>query len=454
MGSASDNAGSGNPSASGGLDVSVVILAAGKGTRMKSRRSKVLHELAGRPMVGFPVALARELSPREPVVVVGRDAEDVQAALEGQARFVLQEPQNGTGHAVLCAQDALADATDAILVLYGDTPLIRLESLREMAAMFAAGADLVMLTSPEQLPGVVVRGPDGRVDRIVELTDATPEEAEIQEGNTGVYLMKPELLWKALAQVDDRNAQGEIYLTDVVGFASAEGMRVEALKLESAEDCLGVNTRAELAAAGAVARRRKCEALMAEGVSIVDPANTYIDVEVEIGRDTLVEPGCVITGRSVIGEGCHIKPHCTIEDSRLGDEVVVGPSAHLRPDCELGDGCRVGNFVEVKNSKFAEGVKVDHLAYVGDADVGPGSSFGCGAITVNYDWDEKHRTTVGSQVKVGCNANLVAPVTLEDGAVVAAGSTVTQSVPEDSLAVARAKQKNIEGWRARKRPRK
>ncbi|NNL67039.1 MAG: bifunctional UDP-N-acetylglucosamine diphosphorylase/glucosamine-1-phosphate N-acetyltransferase GlmU [Myxococcales bacterium] len=434
------------------LGISVVILAAGQGTRMKSRRSKVLHEIAGRPMVGFPVALARELSASEPVVVVGRDAEDVQAALAGQAKFVLQAEQNGTGHAVLCAQDALADARDAILILYGDTPLLRLESLRRMAEMLAADdADLVMLTSPEPLPGVVVRGADGRVSRIVELTDATPEEAEIREGNTGVYLVKPELLWKALAQVDDRNEQGEIYLTDVVGYATSQGHRVEALKLDSAEDCLGVNTRAELAAAAVVARRRKCEALMAEGVSIVDPANTYLDMDVTIGRDTLVEPGCVITGATVIGEGCHIKPHCTIEDSRLGDETVIGPSAHLRPGTELGRGCRIGNFVEVKNSKLADGVKADHLAYVGDADVGEGSSFGCGAITVNYDWDQKHRTTVGRDVKVGCNANLVAPVTLADGAVVAAGSTITTSVPEQSLAVARAKQRNIEGWRTRRR---
>jgi bifunctional UDP-N-acetylglucosamine pyrophosphorylase/glucosamine-1-phosphate N-acetyltransferase len=437
--------------ASNALDVSVVILAAGQGTRMKSHRSKVLHELAGRAMVGFPVALARKLSRREPVVVVGRDAEDVQAALAGQARFVLQAEQRGTGHAVLCAQEALADASDAILVLYGDTPLLRLESLREMVALFRDGADLVMLTSPEPLPGVVVRDAAGRVERIVELTDATPEEARIQEGNTGVYLLRPELLWKGLAQVGDCNAQGEIYLTDVVGYATSQGKRVEALKLESAEDCLGVNTRAELAAAAAVVRRRKCEALMAEGVSIVDPANTYLDVDVEVGRDTLIEPGCVITGTTVIGEGAHIKPHCTIEDSLLGDEVVIGPSAHLRPGSELGRGCRIGNFVEVKNSKLAAGVKADHLAYVGDADVGEGSSFGCGAITVNYDWDAKHRTTVGRDVRVGCNANLVAPVTLADGAVVAAGSTITQSVPEESLAVARARQRNVEGWRARRR---
>jgi bifunctional UDP-N-acetylglucosamine pyrophosphorylase/glucosamine-1-phosphate N-acetyltransferase len=442
----------GTTAATPDLDVSVVILAAGQGTRMKSSRSKVLHEICGRPMLGYPLALARALSAREPVVVVGRDAEEVERTFAGQARFVHQAEQNGTGHAVLVAQEALADASDAILVLYGDTPLLRLESLRRMAEIFReTGADLVMLTSPEPLPGLVVRDARGRVERIVEVTDATPEEMQIREGNTGVYLVKPELLWKGLAQVDDRNEQGEIYLTDVVGHASSQGCRVEALALDDAEDCLGVNTRGELAAATAVARRRKCEALMTEGVTLIDPATTYLDVDVEIGRDTLIEPGCVITGDTVIGEGCHVKPHCTIESSRVGHGAVLGPSAHLRPGCVLGRNVRIGNYVEVKNSNLGDGVKADHLAYVGDADVGPGSSFGCGAITVNYDWDQKHRTTIGGDVKVGCNVNLIAPVEIADGAVVAAGSTVTMDVPGEALAVARAKQRNIEGWRRRRR---
>jgi bifunctional UDP-N-acetylglucosamine pyrophosphorylase/glucosamine-1-phosphate N-acetyltransferase len=436
------------------LDVSVVILAAGQGTRMKSGRSKVLHEICGRPMLGYPLALARALSPREPVVVVGRDAGEVERAFAGQARFVLQAEQNGTGHAVLAAQDALADAREAILVLYGDTPLLRLESLHRMVEIFRnEEADLVMLTSPEPLPGVVVRDAEGRIRRIVELTDATPEEARIREGNTGVYLVKPDVLWKGLAQVDDRNEQGEIYLTDVVAYAVGQGHKVEGLTLDDAEDCLGVNTRGELAAAAAVARRRKAEALMAEGVTLVDPANTYIDVDVEIGRDSLIEPGCVISGATVLGEGCHVKPHCTIESSHVGDGATLGPSAHLRPGCVLGRGVRIGNYVEVKNSNLADGVKADHLAYVGDADVGEGSSFGCGAITVNYDWEAKHRTTVGRDVKIGCNVNLVAPVTVEDGAVVAAGSTITSDVPGEALAVARARQKNVEGWRARRRKR-
>ncbi len=440
------------PMATTDLDVSVVILAAGQGTRMKSSRSKVLHEICGRPMLGYPLALAESLSADRPVVVVGRDAETVQETFAGRADFVLQHETHGTGHAVLCAQDALAGATDAVLVLYGDTPLLRLESLREMATRFVeTGADLVMLTSPEPLPGVIVRDAEGRVERIVELVDATPEEAEIREGNTGVYLVKPDLLWKGLAQVDTGNTQGEIYLTDVVGFAVREGLRVEALMLEDADDCLGVNTRAELAAAAAVVRRRKCAELMAEGVAIVDPAQTWIDVAVEIGRDSLIEPGCVIQGASRLGENVHLKPHCVVEDSVVGDDAVLGPAAHLRPNCVLGTGVRIGNYVEVKNSNLGAGVKADHLAYVGDADVGDDSSFGCGAIVVNYDWETKHRTTVGRNVKVGCNVNLVAPVSLEDDAAVAAGSTVTGNVPKAALAVARAKQRNIDGWRDRRR---
>jgi bifunctional UDP-N-acetylglucosamine pyrophosphorylase/glucosamine-1-phosphate N-acetyltransferase len=434
-----------------GLDVSVVVLAAGQGTRMRSARAKVLHELGGRPLLAWPLALASALSRELPVVVVGRDAEAVRARFDGAARFVLQAEQRGTGHAVLAAREALAGARDAVLVLYGDVPLLRLESLREMVALFQEReADLVMLTSPEPLPGLVVRDAAGRVERIVERTDATPEELAIREGNTGVYLVRPELLWKALDQADDRNAQGEIYLTDVVGFAVARGCRVEALKLHDAEDCLGVNTRRELAAAATVANRRKLDALMDAGVHVVDPAQTWIEEDVRIGADTRIDPGCTIQGETVIGEDCHLKAHCVIESSRVGDRVEMGPSAHLRPGCDIGSGSRIGNFVEVKNSRLGEGVKADHLSYVGDADVGAGSSFGCGAIVVNYDGRAKHRTTLGENVFVGCNANLIAPVHLESGAFVAAGSTVTHDVPADALAVARARQRNVEGWRRRR----
>jgi bifunctional UDP-N-acetylglucosamine pyrophosphorylase/glucosamine-1-phosphate N-acetyltransferase len=308
-----------------------------------------------------------------------------------------------------------------------------------------------MLTSPERLPGLVVRGADGRVQRIVEVTDATPEELRIQEGNTGVYLLGAELLWKALGQLDDRNRQGELYLTDVVERAVADGRAVEAIRLDDAEECLGVNDRAELAQAAAALRRRTVERLMQQGVSFVDPAAVWIDTDVEIGRDTLVEPGVRITGATRIGANCHIKPHCTIESSAIGDGCEVGPSAHLRPNCRLHDGVRIGNFVEVKNSVLADGVKADHLSYIGDADVGPGASFGAGSITVNYDWERKHRTRVGAGARIGCNANLVAPVEIEPGAFVAAGTTVTKTVPAGAIAVSTGRQRNLEGWSERRR---
>lgn len=432
----------------------VIVLAAGRGTRMKSRRAKVLHEIAGRPLLGHVLASAEQIGAEPLFVVVGRDAEEVEQTFAGRAEFVVQAEQNGTGHAVQQVLPKLGDYRGDVLILYADTPLIRPASLEAMRRRrVETDADLVMLTSPEPLPGVVVRDEQGRVQRIVELVDATPEEATIREGNSGVYLMGAELLREGLATLDTNNTQGELYLTDVVSFACARGGRVEAIQLESADECLGVNTRAELAAVAAALRKRKALELMADGVSIVDPDHTYIDVDVRIGRDSLIEPGCVIQGESVLGEGVHVKPHCTIESSRLDDDVVIGPSAHLRPGSHLMQGVRVGNYVEIKNSVLGPGVKADHLSYIGDAEVGEGSSFGCGAITVNYDWDAKHKTIVGKGSKIGCNANLIAPVTIGDSVAVAAGSTITGDVPDDALAVERGKQRNIEGWTARRQGR-
>lgn len=431
-------------------NLAVLVLAAGQGTRMKSARSKVLHEVAGRPLLDYPLSLAEALAPEQLIVVIGRDADKVEEAFAGRAHFVLQAEQRGTAHAVQTALPSLGDFRGSILILYGDTPLLRTESVVRMLELKAeTGSPLVMLTSPEPLPGLIVRDAAGRVERIVERTDATPEELAIQEGNTGVYLVDSEFLAKALSQVDDRNQQGELYLTDIVAVARAAGQPVEALRLDDADEAMGVNDRAQLARASAVQRRRNAERLMAGGVSFIDPDASYIDTGVEIGADTLIEPGVVVTGPTTIGAGCHIKPHCVIESSRIGDACVIGPSAHLRPGSILARGVRIGNYVEVKNSVLGEGVKADHLSYIGDADVGPGSAFGCGSITVNYDWNEKHRTTVGERVRIGCNVNLVAPVTLEDDAFVAAGTTVTKKVASNVLAVSTGRQKNLEGWGAR-----
>jgi bifunctional UDP-N-acetylglucosamine pyrophosphorylase/glucosamine-1-phosphate N-acetyltransferase len=442
--------------------LAVVILAAGQGTRMKSGLVKVLHEVAGRPMLAYPLELAEALDAERGVVVVGRDAEKVREAFagqrlfrEGRARFVEQAERRGTGHAVQVARPALDGFAGDVLILYGDTPLLRLETIERMRAhKAAAGLDLVLLSAPEQMPGVIVRGADGRVERIVELVDATPEQKTIREGNTGVYLVDADFLWKALEQVDDRNTQGELYLTDIVKIAVREGRALDALCLDDAGEALGINTRAELARANSVARRRVAERLMEDGVTFVDPDAAWLDWGVEVGRDTVIEPGVVITGPSRIGERCRIRAYTVIESSEVADDVVIGPSAHLRPGNRLASGVRIGNFVELKNSRIGEGVKADHLSYIGDADVGPGASFGCGAITVNYDWEHKHRTEIGADAFVGCNANLIAPVKIGDRAYVAAGSTITGPVPDGALAVARERQRNVDGWADKRRPAK
>jgi bifunctional UDP-N-acetylglucosamine pyrophosphorylase/glucosamine-1-phosphate N-acetyltransferase len=317
------------------------------------------------------------------------------------------------------------------------------------AEKVARGVELLILSALEPLPGRIVRDARGRVTRIVETTDATPEELRIQEGNTGTYLVDSAFLWKALDQVDDDNAQGEIYLTDIVAIAVRDGRAIDAVPLDDADEALGINSRAELARASGVLRRRTAQRVMDEGVTLIDPDATYLDWDVAIGRDTVIEPGCVIQGPTRIGERCRIKAHTVIEASDVGDDVALGPSAHLRPGSRLGAGVRIGNFVEVKNSNLGAGVKADHLSYIGDADVGPGASFGCGSVVVNYDGVAKHRTQVAEGAFIGCNANLVAPLTIEANAFVAAGSTLTESVPKDALAVARAKQRNVEGWRLR-----
>lgn len=431
--------------------LAVIVLAAGQGTRMKSDLVKVLHEVAGRSMLAYVLEAAAAQKPDQLSVVIGRDAELVRERFAGAARFVVQAEQRGTGHAVLCARESLGDFAGEILILYGDTPLLRAETLGALRSEKARRkADLMILSAELPLPGRIVRDPQGRVSRIIESTDASPEELSITEANTGVMLVDADLLWQCLEQVDDQNAQGELYLTDIVAGSVALGRPVDALLLSEADEALGVNTRAELAQAQAIQRRRNAIRLMDGGVTLIDPEATYIDTEVEVGRDTVIEPGCVIQGATRIGERCRLKAHTAIEDSIVGDEVEIGPSAHLRPGTCLGPGVRIGNFVEIKNSELGAGVKADHLSYIGDTDVGAGSSFGCGSIVVNYDGIAKHRSRVEAGAFIGCNVNLIAPVVVNKNAFVAAGSTVTDDVPEDALAVARERQKNIPGWRRRR----
>lgn len=433
-------------------ETSVIVLAAGQGTRMKSRRAKVLHELCGVPMLGHVIRSAKRLSPARLLVVVGRDAEEVEERFAGEAEFVLQSEQKGTGHAVLVAQPALGDVEGDVLVLYGDTPLLSPETLEQMRkAKQERGADLAVLTAlAKNIPGRVARDENGRVSRIIEAQDATPEELELEERNTGVYLFSADLLRDGLASLTPDNAQGELYITDIVGYAVERGLRVEAVEIDDPDECMGINTRIELADATDYLRRRIARDHMSAGVTFIDPSSVYIDADVEIGRDCIIEPGVMITGKSTLGEGVHVKSGCVIEDSYLDSDVIIGPSAHLRPGSRLGAGVKIGNYVEIKNSKLGAGAKAAHLGYIGDADVGAGVNFSCGAIVVNYDGYKKTRSTIGEGAFIGCNANLVSPVEIAPHGFVAAGSTITKDVPSDALAVARNKQRNIEGWVARK----
>jgi bifunctional UDP-N-acetylglucosamine pyrophosphorylase/glucosamine-1-phosphate N-acetyltransferase len=432
-------------------EIAVVILAAGQGKRMHSERPKVLHEICGVPMLGHIQRIASEVDPARLVVVVAQEAEDLMRAAGEGAECVVQAEQKGTGHAVMVSQQTLADFTGDVLVLYGDTPLLRAESLRRMREFKAeTAADLVILTSLGDIPGRVVRDSAGRVERIVEAQDASPEELALEERNTGVYLVSSDLLWEGLGKIESGNSQGELYLTDVVGYAVSTGHGVEALRVEDAEECQGINDRNQLAAATRVMRGRINEELMARGVTLIDPETTYIDATVEIGADTVIEPGCCIAGSTVIGRGVRVKANCYIEDSRLDDGVVFGPYSHLRPHSHLMDGVKIGNFVEVKNSTLGPRSKSAHLTYIGDADVGSDVNFGCGSVVVNYDGYVKSRSQVGDGAFIGCNVNLISPVEIEARSFLAAGSTISQNVPEDALAVARARQRTVEGWVARK----
>jgi bifunctional UDP-N-acetylglucosamine pyrophosphorylase/glucosamine-1-phosphate N-acetyltransferase len=432
--------------------IAIIVLAAGKGTRMKSRRAKVLHDLCGVPMLGHVLRNAKALRPARLIVVIGSAAEEVRARFDENVEFVVQAEQLGTGHAVLEAQHSLGSDSEDVLVLYGDTPLLRPETIEEMCALKEqTAADLVMLTArAETIPGRVMRGEDGHVLRIIEASDATPAELEIEERNTGVYLFGAELLRDGLASLEPDNEQGELYLTDVVGYAVNKGRRVEALEIADADECLGINTRSDLAEAARVMRRRIVEKMMNDGVSFIDPDSVYIDVDVHIGQDSIIEPGVVISGNSILGEGVHIKAGCVIESSQIADEVTIGPSAHLRPGNVVGAGVKIGNFVELKNSTLGPGTKAAHLGYIGDADVGAGVNFSCGAIVVNYDGIQKTRSTIGDGAFIGCNSNLVSPIEIAENAFIAAGSTITKDVPADALAVARGRQKNLEGWVARR----
>ncbi len=431
-----------------------IVLAAGKGTRMKSKTPKVLHPLLGQPMLAYALQAVQEATGSKPVVVVGHAAEAVQAALAGQANFALQEPPLGTGHAVQAAQSVVPAEVRWVLVSNGDMPLLTAGTLRRLLeAQRSHDGPITMLTVEVDDPrgfGRVVRFPDGRVQAIVEEADATEAQKRIRELNVGAYCFEAAWLWASLPKLP-LSPKGEYYLTDLVGLAVAEGRSVQALRLEDPTEAIGVNTRVHLAEAAAALQRRINRRLMESGVTLIDPDRTYIEPTVRIGRDTVVWPDCYLRGATEIGEGCEIGPNAYIVDTRIGnacrvfasvleyavleDHVDIGPFGHLRKGAHLAEGVHMGNFGEVKNSYLGPGVKMGHFSYIGDATIAAEVNIGAGTITCNYDGERKHPTKIGKGAFIGSDTMLVAPLEIGEGARTGAGAVVTKNVPPYSLAV-------------------
>jgi bifunctional UDP-N-acetylglucosamine pyrophosphorylase/glucosamine-1-phosphate N-acetyltransferase len=457
-------------------NLEVIILAAGLGTRMKSATVKVLHRAAGRPIIEYVLDLAADVSDQPPVVVVGHQREAVQKAIGNRARFVMQEQQLGTGHAVLQAAAILEDAgakDRRVLILSGDVPLTRPETLRKLIEEHErAGNALTLLTMKLDNPGMygrIVRDrTTGAVVKIVEAKDASSEEKKIDEVNAGIYVFNGEELFGRLRNLSANNAQGEYYLTDLLAVLRSAGRRVGAMVVDDPVEALGVNSRSELATVESVIQRRVVDNLMADGVTFRNPSTVVIDSTVTIGADTVVYPFVTLEGMTSIGEGCVIEPGVHLHNVRVGDDVhvktgtvaedavieaeaTVGPYAHLRPGTHLGRRVKVGNFVETKKAVFGEGAKASHLSYIGDAEIGADVNIGAGTITCNYDGVRKHKTVLEDGVFIGSDSQLVAPVRIGRGAYVGAGSTITKDVPPDALALSRTPQTIIEGWAVRRR---
>ncbi|MCA1798394.1 MAG: bifunctional UDP-N-acetylglucosamine diphosphorylase/glucosamine-1-phosphate N-acetyltransferase GlmU [Xanthomonadaceae bacterium] len=434
------------------MSLTVIILAAGQGKRMHSALPKVLQPLAGQPLLGHVLATARALKPSEVRVVHGHGAERVRAAFpDGQITWVSQDEQLGTGHAVMQAMPGIPDG-HTVLVLCGDVPLVRAESLR---ALVAAASDAIALLTVDLVDpsgyGRIVRNTAGGVVRIVEHRDATEEERQITETNTGIMAMPAARLAGWLKRLGNDNSQGEYYLTDVIALAVADGVAVNAVKAENEAEVAGVNDRRQLARVERVLQRALADALLERGVTIVDPARFDLRGTLKCGRDVTIDVNCVFEGEVELGDNVTIGPNCVIQNAVIGDGCTVGPFARIRPGTVLDAGAKVGNFVEVKNAHLAAGAKVPHLSYVGDTEVGAGANVGAGTITCNYDGANKHRTVIGAGAFIGSNSALVAPVRIGDNATIGAGSVVTKDAPAGELTLARGKQTTIKGW---KRPTK
>jgi bifunctional UDP-N-acetylglucosamine pyrophosphorylase/glucosamine-1-phosphate N-acetyltransferase len=451
------------------MALEILILAAGLGKRMRSSLPKVLHPLAGRPLLAHVLDTARELSPRKIVVVHGHGAEQVkQACPENDLEWVLQAEQLGTAHAVMQAMPLVGADAD-VLVLYGDVPLVRAATLKRLLG--AAGNGLAVLTAELEEPaayGRVVRDVTGRVKRVVELRDASPAEREIREINAGFYALSANRLSAWLKKIENRNAQKEYYLTDLVALAVAEGVPVAAVKVEDAWEAAGVNSKRELAALERRYQAMASEKLLDMGVTLTDPARIDVRGALECGRDVTIDVNCVFEGQVKLGDGVRIGvncvlrnvsvaagseilPFCHLEDSTIGERCRLGPYARLRPGSALAEDVHIGNFVEVKASRLGAGSKANHLSYLGDSEIGARVNVGAGTITCNYDGAAKHRTVIEDDCFIGSDATLVAPVRIARGSYIGAGSTISKDTPASQLTVARARQISIPAW---KRPRK
>lgn len=447
------------------MSLDIVILAAGQGTRMRSALPKVLHPVAGKSMLGHVIDTARQLQPHSIHVVIGHGAEAVRELLAApDLNFVLQAEQLGTGHAVAQALPALSG--ERVLILYGDVPLIAAETLQRLLGLVSdqqLGLLTVQLADPTGY-GRIVRGADGQVEAIVEHKDANAEQRAICEGNTGILAVPGKRLADWLGRLSNSNAQGEYYLTDVIAMAVADGLVVATEQASDEMEVLGANDRIQLSQLERHYQYRAGRRLMAQGVTLIDPARFDLRGEVTVGRDVLIDINVILEGQVVIEDGVHIGPNCVIKDSVLRQGAIVkanshldgadvgegadcGPFARLRPGSVLGAKAHVGNFVELKNAKLGAGAKAGHLSYLGDAEIGARTNIGAGTITCNYDGANKFKTVLGEDVFIGSNSSLVAPVNLGNGATTGAGSTVTADVPANTLAVGRAKQRNIDGWK-------
>lgn len=443
-----------------------VILAAGEGKRMKSKNSKVVHRICGKALIEWVHDAAEKAGVQESIIVVGHRADQVKACMGDRVEYVLQEPQLGTGHAVMQAEGRLKNKDGYVLVLCGDAPLVTPQTLMETVSFHKENnCSATVITAEPDNPtgyGRIVRDCAGNFLRIVEHRDASPGERRIREINSGMYCFSIKALVESLRELDNKNDQGEYYLTDTIEIMIGKGLKVGAYKMEDSGEVLGVNDRVQLFEASQIIRKKILDGHMRAGVTIIDPLSTYIDEGVTIGADTLVYPGTIIERGSEIGEDCEIGPNTRIIagiignsvkisnsvvlESSIGDEAQIGPFAYIRPGSAIGKKVKIGDFVEVKKSVIGNRTKIPHLAYIGDAEIGSNTNIGCGVITVNYDGKIKHKTIVGNNSFVGCNVNLVAPVRVDDNSYIAAGSTITDDVPGYCLAIARSRQVIKDGW--------